>query len=279
MNESAPPLLQGGGILGRFENVRVKKSAKKTVTCDAATPEYLRHDFLKPQHLPIERVDEQANFIATSNINETRFHKGFHRRHQADIQQDAARLEHEAARDWARQERAAAQASAAHHLRDKCTFNILTGEGVGRECEFRHVGKKILNPYGSMQATFSEHDREERHRVKNSKHRFFEHPAPEKQATAGRAFLSSSAIFRCVALLTISLTYKLFHRSQSTKHHTMEMRARLSWVDLEHLEHSESFTRWEVGGSSLASFAVFPFVTKSRGVAFGWKVAAPAQEM
>ena len=24
-----------GGILGRFENVRVKKSAKKTVTCDA----------------------------------------------------------------------------------------------------------------------------------------------------------------------------------------------------------------------------------------------------
>ena len=80
---------------------------------EAATPEYLRHDFLKPQllpqslarpewnsvqervwlqdekphckesfrislllrHLPIERVDEEANFIATSNINETRFHK------------------------------------------------------------------------------------------------------------------------------------------------------------------------------------------------------------
>ena len=188
-------LAPAGGILGRFENVRVKKSAKKTVTCDvgdqvwnrvcrqnrpgllvhhgsdedirgqkwgssrlkflaqhflgaysqaqaigtkdsfalgllglvtsslrvvslvdldeAATPEYLRHDFLKPQllpqslarrecdsvqervwledeevhcresfrhsllvrHLPIERVDEEANFIATSNINETRFHK------------------------------------------------------------------------------------------------------------------------------------------------------------------------------------------------------------
>eukprot|EP00913_Durusdinium_trenchii_P031284 g29291.t1 len=66
---------QGGGILGRFENVRVKKSAKKTVTCDAATPEYLRYDFLKPQHLPIERVDEEANFAAASNINETRFHK------------------------------------------------------------------------------------------------------------------------------------------------------------------------------------------------------------
>lgn len=62
----------------------------------AATPEYLRYDFLKPQqeswksmnrkeaaiaswaslrHLPIERVDEEANFAAASNINETRFHK------------------------------------------------------------------------------------------------------------------------------------------------------------------------------------------------------------
>ena len=28
------PLARAGGILGRFENVRVKKSAKKTVTCD-----------------------------------------------------------------------------------------------------------------------------------------------------------------------------------------------------------------------------------------------------
>mmetsp|Transcript_44837 Transcript_44837/g.83724 ORF Transcript_44837/g.83724 Transcript_44837/m.83724 type:complete len:250 (+) Transcript_44837:105-854(+) len=188
MSDTAPAIPQGGGILGRFENVRVKKSSKKTVTCDAATPEYLRHDFLKPQHLPIERVDEEANFIATSNINETRFHKGFHRRHQADIQQDAARLEHEAARENARQDRAIAQATAAQQFRSKCTFNILTGEGLGRECEFRQVGKKILNPYGSMQATFSEHDKEERHRVKNSKHRFFEHPSPEKEVRTANLF-------------------------------------------------------------------------------------------
>ena len=30
---------------------------------------------IKLRHLPIERVDEEANFAATSNINETRFHK------------------------------------------------------------------------------------------------------------------------------------------------------------------------------------------------------------
>ena len=50
------------------------------------------------------------------------------------------------------------------------------------------------------QATFSEHDREERHRVKNSKHRFFEHPAPEKQALSlvlkSRAIQGSSVIVR-----------------------------------------------------------------------------------
>ncbi|CAJ1461661.1 unnamed protein product [Effrenium voratum] len=179
---------QGGGILGRFENVRTKKSAKKSVTCDAATPEYIRHDFLKPQHLPIEYVDEAANYAAASNINETRFHKGFHRRHQADIQQDAARLEHEAVREHSRQEKASAQSEAARQFREKCTFNILTGEGTGRECEFRHIGKKILNPYGNMQATFAEHDREERHRIKNSTHRFFEHPAPQKEVRTSNLF-------------------------------------------------------------------------------------------
>jgi len=176
------------GILGRFENVRTKKSAKKIITCDAATPEYMRTDFLKPQHLPVERVDEEANFAATSNMNETRFHKGFHRPHQADIQSDAARLEHETVREMAREERAAAQAEAARLHREKHTFNILTGEGSGRDCEFRHVGKKILNPYGNMQATFAEHDRDERTRIKNSKHRFFEYPAPEKDVRTSNLF-------------------------------------------------------------------------------------------
>ena len=29
------------------------------------------------RHLPVERVDLESNFIATSNINETRFHKAW----------------------------------------------------------------------------------------------------------------------------------------------------------------------------------------------------------
>jgi len=171
---------QGGGILGRFENVTTKRSAKRIISCDAATAEYLRNDFLKPQHLPVERVDYEANLAATSSINETRFHKGFQRRHKSDIQSDAARLEAEVSREMSREERARTSVEAAKAFRDRYTFNILTGEGAGRECEFRQVGKKIVNPSGSMEATFMEHHKDGTNRIKNSKHRFFEHPAPQK---------------------------------------------------------------------------------------------------
>jgi len=166
--------------MGRFENVKSKQSKKKMVTCDAATSEYLRHDFLKPQHLPVESIDHEANLATTSNMHETRFHKGFQRRHQSDIQQDAARMESEMARDQLRDMRSQASVEAAFEHRDKHTFNLLSGEGVGRECEFRQVGKKIVNPFGCMEATFGEHQRDMTNRVKNSKHRFFEYPAPQK---------------------------------------------------------------------------------------------------
>lgn len=169
----APP---AGGILGRFENVRERKSAKKIIQCSAATPAFTEHDYLKPTHLPLDRVDHEANYAPTSNINETKFHKGFSRRHKADIQPDAARLEAEVMREQAREERAQASVAATMHMKDKVTFNILTGEGAGRECEFRQVGKKIVNPFGSMHATFNEHERDASNRTKNSKHRFFEYP-------------------------------------------------------------------------------------------------------
>merc|ERR1712176_204250 len=126
----------GGGILGRFENVRDKKSNKKIISSDASTADYLRNDYLKPQHLPIDKVDDYANYSASSNIQETRFHKGFQRRNKADIRQDAARMETELAREKVREERAQTSVQATIGWREKNTFNILTGEGVGRESEF-----------------------------------------------------------------------------------------------------------------------------------------------
>lgn len=176
MEETGDGGSQIGGLLARFENVRTPKSQKRMVTCVAATPEYQRVDYLKPTHLPPNRVDEDANYSASSNIQETRFHKGFQRRNKADIQVEAARLESELIRERVRDERARASLEATREFREKNTFNLLTGEGVGRECEFQQVGKKIVNPFGCMQATYAEHAKEESHRIKNSKHRFFEYP-------------------------------------------------------------------------------------------------------
>lgn len=170
-----------GGILGRFENVRSKASYKRPITCEAATPEYIRHDFLKPQHLPRDTVDQEVNYSAACNINETKFHKGFQRRHKADIQPDAARLQVELARDLAREGRARASVEATLRVKEQNTFNILTGEGTGREGEFRQLGKKIINPAGAMESVNAEHTKEASHRIRNSKHRFFEHPAVQNE--------------------------------------------------------------------------------------------------
>jgi len=174
----------GGGILGRFENVRQKKSNKKMIPCDAATSEYLRADYLKPCHLPVDRVDDELNFGASSNMHETRFHKGFHRRHQSDIQQDAARMEAELTKDYTRDHRAHASAQATMDYKERHTFNILTGEGMGRESEFRSVGKKILNPFGCMDAVYAEHNKDASNRIKNSKHRFFEYQETQQDPSA-----------------------------------------------------------------------------------------------
>merc|ERR1712072_1226863 len=95
----------------------------------------------------------------------------------ADIQQDAARLEVEVHREMAREARAQASIEATREHKAKHTFNIITGEGEGRECEFRQVGKKIVNPYGCMEAVYAEHARDGSNRMKSSKHRFFEHTA------------------------------------------------------------------------------------------------------
>jgi len=150
------------------------------VQCDAATPAHHQDNFLKPCHLPVDRVDQEANFHAHSNIGETRFHRGFHRRHKSDIMPDAARLEVEVSREHARESRARSMVVATREHKSRHTFNILTGEGEGRDCEFKHVGKKVLNPYGCQEAVFGEHARDASNRTKNSKHRFFEHNVVQK---------------------------------------------------------------------------------------------------
>jgi hypothetical protein len=164
-----------GGLLARWENIRIPPSSKKMVDCQAAKPEYKRHEYLK--HSDTSDV-QGTNYHAGPNIMETRFHRGFHRRHQSEIRQDGARVEMEQVRERRRDQRANQQVNAAIAYRQNVTFDPLTGEGSGREDEFRQVGKKILNPHGNMKDVFLEHHRDQLNRQRNSKHRFFEYPAP-----------------------------------------------------------------------------------------------------
>lgn len=164
---------QPSGLMARWENAVTKQSSKKMVPCDAATSEFQRRDYLKPQHLPASSVDSQCNYAPGPDISQTRFHRGFQRRHQTDIQQDAARLEYEREMEARRDARAQFQQTWAKELKEKSTFNILTGEGQGRDCEFRPVGKRINNPFGMMNTMFAEHDHDDRNRMMNSRHRFF----------------------------------------------------------------------------------------------------------
>jgi hypothetical protein len=164
-----------GGLLARWEAVKIPPSSKRMVDCAAAKPEYKRHEYLK--HSDTAKVEE-TNYHAGPNIMETRFHRGFHRKHQSDIRQDAARTTMEQTREQRRDNRANAQVHSAIEFRQKVTFDPLSGEGAGREDEFRQVGKKILNPHGNMSDVFTEHHRDARNRERNSKHRFFEYPPP-----------------------------------------------------------------------------------------------------
>jgi len=180
--------LPAGGLLARFENINERKSCKRMIPCHAGTAEFMRHDYLKPVHLPVDRVDRELNYTPGSNLNETRFHRGFHRRHMADIQSDAARLEAEMAQEALREERSRASIEATREFKDRHTFNILNGEGIGRESEFRQVGKKILNPCGSMEGIFNTHANEASNRMKASKHRYFEVPVVEKHDRTANIF-------------------------------------------------------------------------------------------
>lgn len=212
---SGPP---PGGILGRFENIKEKKSSKRIIPCQAATSEYHRTDFLKPQHLPVDRVDHIANYAPSSNVNETRFHKGFARRSRADIQPDAARLERELVCEMQREDRVHASIQATREHKERHTFNLLTGEGVGRECEFRQIGKRILNPHGCMEATFAEHGKDAQTRIRNSRHRFFEPlpglPADHRAATLLNEGLTETK--RQTATIGYGTAMKSRTRAQST---------------------------------------------------------------
>lgn len=177
---NAPPKEDTGGLLGRWNHLTVAQSSKRIVDCEAAKSEYSKCDFLKPCNFPSGQVSAQLNYLPSSNLRETRFHRGFQRRMKCDIAPDAPRLAREADLEARRDSLMQLSVDVTKDMKENVTFNVLTGEGVGRESEFRKTGKRILNPTGGMETIFMEHDKDSLNRQRNSKHRFFEYPAPEK---------------------------------------------------------------------------------------------------
>lgn len=169
-----------GGLLGRWAGLKTVQSSKRMLDCAASQPQYRDWDFLKPQHFPRETATRELNYNPAPDVRETRFHRGFHRRPMAAIQSDAPRLEREQQLEERREMIAQQAVEVARDMKEKVTFNVLTGEGVGREEEFKKVGKRIINPTGTMEQIFMEHEADDITRQRSSKHRYFQHPAPEK---------------------------------------------------------------------------------------------------
>lgn len=176
-----PDYKDSGGLLGRWSNVKHTHSSKGMVDCAAARPQYEQWDFLKPCNLPAEKANLELNYLPGPDLRETRFHRGFQRRQKCDIRQDEDRLIREAELEWRRDTRDKVAAETALDMKKKITFDVLTGEGVGREGEFKQVGKRIINPCGDMNDTFMDHSKEDTIRMRASQHRFGAYPWPEKE--------------------------------------------------------------------------------------------------
>ena len=68
--------------------------------------------------------------IGRCDIRDTRFHRGFQRRHQSDIRQDAPRLSKEFGKQVGRDTADRARVDGWHNYKEDYTFNLLNGEGI-----------------------------------------------------------------------------------------------------------------------------------------------------
>lgn len=133
--------VEGGGLLARFDRIVARPSMKKQFLDDprmCCKCHYQDKDFLVGGG---SFTNDVMQYSPSPNINETKFHKGFHKRPQAAIGQDIDRLRLEMQRENRRDERVLRQTIAAKAMLQHDTFNPLTGEGKGRECEFPQLGR------------------------------------------------------------------------------------------------------------------------------------------
>ncbi|CAD7965811.1 unnamed protein product [Amoebophrya sp. A25] len=132
-----------------------------------------------------------GNYLPTPNSQETRFHRGFYRRPQSEIRQDFSRLQREAKIQQKRDEYDEKVQEGWRAYQRDYTFNVLTGEGNGREGEFTNIGRRThrITAAGGTAALFAEHDKDTRIRERNSHLRYSGYPPsfPTKNQAAAQA--------------------------------------------------------------------------------------------
>ncbi|CAD7944494.1 unnamed protein product [Amoebophrya sp. A25] len=178
------PTLDGpgtSGIFSRFEARPQRKPSSKMILrhLPSATPEYTVYNYLQPSGL--NDGEAPPNYHPAPDIRQTRFHRGFHRRHQSDIRQDAPRIQRE--RDIRDGKDSTDQRTVEgwdNYTKDY-TFNLLSGEGKGRDAEFKAIGKRVVNPMHDY-SVYDEHDKDQRNRLRQGMNRFFEYPPPNTSA-------------------------------------------------------------------------------------------------
>ncbi|CAD7972742.1 unnamed protein product [Amoebophrya sp. A120] len=188
---------QTAGLLARFEaGPRHKRSQSSKMILShlpAATPEYTKYNYLKPSGIATGS-QETFNYHPTSDLRDTRFHRGFQRRHQTDIRQDAPRLNREYTVQQDRDARDEKRVEGWNNYTQDYTFNLLNGEGRGREAEFKSIGKRVINPVHDHAGCYEEHDRDQRNRGRQSMNRFYEYPPMRPSANRENQIVSQGFI-------------------------------------------------------------------------------------
>eukprot|EP00743_Colponemidia_sp_Colp-15_P002686 GILK01002911.1.p1 GENE.GILK01002911.1~~GILK01002911.1.p1 ORF type:complete len:204 (+),score=26.53 GILK01002911.1:42-653(+) len=149
-------------MLARWQDDTPVRSGKRIIPKPA---QFEKWDFLKAH-------PTGADLKSAPSLNETKFGKGFHRRNYDVIAQDKSRIIQE--RNRVEQSRTGEEKRVQNYAqwKESNTFNLLTGEGVGREKDYRRTGLKA--PDGATKDQLAKNNKLENDiRMRTSELRFF----------------------------------------------------------------------------------------------------------
>ncbi|CAD7973762.1 unnamed protein product [Amoebophrya sp. A120] len=229
-NKTYRPCLDGPNTVGmnaRFDTLPLNPMSSKRILnhLPCAIPQYVSDgDYLQQElassassvALPVRG----RNYLPGPDLRETRFHMGFQRRAQSEIRQDAPRLQRELQIQTNRDNYFQSVQDGWKNYKEDYTFNVLNGEGYGREGEFLQVGRRLLK--GPNSVLFSEHEKEKQMRERGGPFRYHAYPPmlPSKnqeKALASDGFLQTKRESVIIGYPRIDAAKRIKLPSQGTR--------------------------------------------------------------